>query len=221
MDLRKLFIGSIALIIMLSLGCSGGGANDIGEVGEAAETMWEPGKESVTDRVNAAKDEEAKAAGITLVEIGQPAPSFELSLYENENHADGEQFSLEQVQGKPTVIFFFFPSCYECGDVLQFLKEHEEDNPGEINIVGVDVLIASKKESEGVSIGSGDEGKTMAKERGMNFPVGGDVTETIRKAYSIAAYPTAIFLDKNHTVTSIATYLRPHILKENIRQASK
>ena len=80
MDLRKLFIGSIALIIMLSLGCSGGGANDIGEVGEAAETMWEPGKESVTDRVNAAKEEEAKAAGITLVEIGQPAPNFELSL---------------------------------------------------------------------------------------------------------------------------------------------
>ena len=40
MDLRKLFIGSIALIIMLSLGCSGGGANDIGVVGDAAETMW-------------------------------------------------------------------------------------------------------------------------------------------------------------------------------------
>ena len=220
MDLCKLFIGSIALIVLIGVGCSGGG-DDIGAVGEDAETMWEPGKESVTDRVNAAKVEEAKAAGITIVEVGQPAPNFELSLYENENHADGEPFSLEQVRGKPTVIFFFFPSCQECGDVLQFLKEHDEDNPGEINIVGVDVLIASKKRSEGGDWASGDEGKMMAKERGLNFPVGGDVDETIRQAYSVAAYPTVVFLDKNLTVTTIATYLRPHILKENIFQASK
>ena len=69
------------------------------------------------------------------------APDFEIALFENDNHGQGETFRLSDAQGRPVILNFWFPSCPPCvaemPDIDAAFKAHKSDG---IEVVGIQLV---------------------------------------------------------------------------------
>ncbi len=122
------------------------------------------------------------------------APDFELSLFQNDNHARGERWRLSDFQGQPVVLNFWFPSCPPCvAEMPDFEKAFQKYGPMGVEFVGVQL----------VGLDAVSDGQAFVDELGVNYALGPDETddsEIIFKRYGVTGFPTTVFIDENHQI---------------------
>ena len=152
---------------------------------------------------------EAPAAAATGSPVGYDSPAYTNSGdtagyvsgvfdgYGDESGFAGDTFNAspfdtQQLQGKPVVINFWFPSCPPCrAELPEFESAYQEYGPpggGDIAFVGVQQL----------GLDSIQDGIDLFAELGVTFPGLPDNGSHIQLAYEIFSYPTTVFLDRNH-----------------------
>jgi peroxiredoxin len=211
MRFSKSFPGFIVVVLLLALlttACSG--SDDSGDtaapVGSEGSTAAAPGGS-------------VPAGSVSLAQIGQPAPNFEITVYETPNFTKNQVLQLSELKGKPVVINFWFPSCYECGDLMWLLKGSYDKHKDDVQYVAIQVSADSKSEWDPGSNASA--GQEYVTDKNLEFAVGADPDRSIATAYDVKAYPTTYFLDKDLKLVSKETFLRARQIEENIQLAMK
>ena len=137
------------------------------------------------------------------------APDFELELLGNVNHEQGTKLRLSELQGKPTVVNFWYPSCPPCRLEMPDFEEASKTHKGNVEFVGVMSLILDTVE----------EGQDFIDEFGITYAVGADPENTVID-YDVFGFPTTVFLDKDHNVVRKWTgALNAEKLEELIEEA--
>lgn len=110
------------------------------------------------------------------LEVGQPAPDFELSTL------GGDTIRLSDFRGRPVLLSFgasWCPDCRRAAPVLQTL--HEQDP--QLAVLMVDV----QEDRDAV--------QAYADEFGLTFPVALDYDGAVMQAYRVIAIPTELLID--------------------------
>ncbi len=124
--------------------------------------------------------------------LGECAPDFQTILLGNGNQPPRPSLGLRDLAGRPVVVSFWFPSCPPCRfqalEIEAVLRRHSDDD---LAFIG----IQSRLEVDGV-----DQSQQFVNEFGITYPVGLDIEGDIVSGYGIIAYPSTIFLDRDHRV---------------------
>lgn len=207
MRFNKSFPGFIVVVLLLALltaACSGSDTDaPIGSEGAAA----------------AAPSGSVPAASVSLAQIGQPAPDFALTVYETPNFTKDQIVQLSDLKGKPVVINFWFPSCFECSELMFLLKSSYDEHKDDVQFIAIQVSADSKSEWDTGS--NAVVGQEYVTDKNLEFVVGPDPDRSIATAYDVQAYPTTYFLDKNHKLVAKETFLRARQIEENVQSAMK
>lgn len=231
MRLRKRSLGFIVpvlLLLTLALACGGGDSlDDLGDTGSETGGAATTGTAATGGTSSAGSNEGGGAitsgstiAPAALAEIGQPAPEFALTVYENSNYAKDQVVNLSDLRGKPVVINFWFPACTQCGELMFLIKDSYNANKDDVHYVAIQVAADSKSEWD--PGGSDTEsGQSYVTDKELEFIVGADFDGTIATAYGVNAYPKTYFLDKDLNLVSTADYLKARGIKENLQAAKE
>ncbi len=104
---------------------------------------------------------------------------------------DGGVFDLSDHEGKPVVVNFWFPSCPPCRAELPDMQAaYEKYGPQGVTFVGVQQL----------GLDSAASGAAFWHDLGITFPGFADRGSEIQVDYEVLAYPTTIFLDRDHNI---------------------
>jgi len=121
--------------------------------------------------------------GRTLLQVGEQAPPFTLTLL------DGEQSHLEQYNGKALVITFMSSWCPCSNDSIpQMKKAYRDYKDDDIVFLMVGIQDARSKFEK------------FVKKWEIPFPAGYDKGDQIARDYGVGSPPTTIFIDKTGSV---------------------
>ena len=123
------------------------------------------------------------AAGGSNVEVGT-APDVTGETF---THGD---FSLDQHEGKPVLINFWFPSCPPCRAEMPDLQAAYEKYGDDVAFIGVQQL----------GLDSAANGQAFTRDLGLTYPNMPDVGSTVQFGYEVFSFPSTIFLDNNHNI---------------------
>jgi cytochrome c biogenesis protein CcmG/thiol:disulfide interchange protein DsbE len=115
--------------------------------------------------------------------IGDPAPAFTLAQHEN-----GEEISLESLQGQPVVLNFWSVGCPTC---LEELAEIEE------------FYRAHREQVRFFAINTGDPAEAIEgflKKHGIEYPLLLDRVGETAAAYGLTGIPETVFIDRGGIV---------------------
>ncbi len=120
------------------------------------------------------------------------APDFDLPLFANANHAAGDTFTLSELEGRPVVLNFWFPSCPPCvaemPDLEASFQEHKDAG---LAFIGVQL----------VGVDSEQNGQEFVDRLGVTYALGPDRDGEIAfQKYEVQGFPTTFFLDANHGI---------------------
>ena len=122
-----------------------------------------------------------------------PAPDFELPLFGNANHTAGDTLTLSELEGRPVVLNFWFPSCPPCvaemPDLEASFQEHKDTG---LAFIGVQL----------VGVDSEQSGQEFVDRLGVTYALGPDDREgkiSFQK-YEVPGFPTTFFLDSDHDI---------------------
>lgn len=119
-----------------------------------------------------------------LLGYNEPMPSFELPTL------DGEFVNNQQLEGKPTLIYFWAPWCKVCDVSLPNLQDFYRDNGAKINVISV---VLSYEDIDNVDM--------MVVKHKLDFPVLIGSNETA-KAFNITGFPTYYLIDSEQTIAA-------------------
>ena len=140
------------------------------------------------------------ASGETKVASTGNAPQISAETFEHGN------FDLAELAGQPVVVNFWFPSCPPCRAEMPDLQEaYTEFKDQGVQFVGIQQL----------GIDSKSAAIAFLEEVGVEYPNIPDENAAIQLEYRILAYPTTLFLDRNH---DIAKKWNGFITKEDLRE---
>ncbi len=212
MRFGKSFPGILVAVVLLALMTACSGSDDSGDTAAPAASE---------DAAAAAPAGSAPAAGSAVIaEVGKPAPDFALTVYENPNFTKDQVVRLSDLKGKPVVINFWFPSCYECGDLMWLIKGSYDKHKDDVHYVAVQVS-ADSKSGWDPGGSNAEAGQAYVTDKNLEFVVGADPDRSIATAYDVQAYPTTYFLDKDLTLVTKQTFLRARQIEQNIESAMK
>lgn len=119
-----------------------------------------------------------------------PAPDFELTLYETETRQAGETLRLSDLKGKPVVLNFWFPSCPPCvAEMPEFERVFQSHKSSGVEFVGVQL----------VGIDTAQDGQSFVQEVGVTYALGPDEDDIITK-YKVSGFPMTVFIDKQQNI---------------------
>ena len=122
---------------------------------------------------------------------GEAAPDFEIVLFETPNHEAGEVLRLSDLQGRPVVLNFWYPSCPPCRAEMPDLEEAFQANRGQgVEFVGVEELILDTVE----------DGREFVDEIGVTYELDADVEGDLIAEYGIIGFPTTVFIDRDQQI---------------------
>jgi thiol-disulfide isomerase/thioredoxin len=141
-------------------------------------------------------------------------PDFEITLFANSDNEGGEILKLSDLEGRPTVVNFWFPSCPPCvaemPDIESVYQKHKENVEFVgIQLVGLDsvadgqdfvtdgfcMVNGSWKACKGVK-----DTEVVSEKINPSYSIGADEDAEITFAYGVQGFPTTIFLDKDHNM---------------------
>lgn len=135
------------------------------------------------------------------------APEFEIELFSNVNHQAGESLKMSDLKGRPVVLNFWFPSCPPCVAEMPDLQKSFERHNGDVAFVGVQLI----------GLDTAADGQDFVDQLGVTYALGPDEGIIIRD-YSVAGFPTTVFIDKDQRVVRKWTgILNEEKLEELIR----
>ena len=117
------------------------------------------------------------------------APEFEIELFSNVNHQAGESLKMSDLKGRPVVLNFWFPSCPPCVAEMPDLQKSFERHSGDVAFVGVQLI----------GLDTVADGQDFVDQLGVTYALGPDEGIIIRD-YSVAGFPTTVFIDKDQRV---------------------
>ena len=162
----KAWLGFFVVAMAVAVGCSGGGGAAV--VASAADGAPEP-----------------------AVRAADAAPDFELVLFENANHEAGETLRLSDLQGKPVVLNFWYPSCPPCRAEMPDLEQAFQDHRDEgVEFIGIEELILDTVE----------DGQEFVTEIGVSYALGADVEGDLIAEYGIIGFPTTVFIGRDQQI---------------------
>ena len=147
-------------------------------------------------------------------ESAASAPDFELTLFANEDHSAGETLRLSQLDGRPVVLNFWFPSCPPCvAEMPHFEDAYQKFKPEGVAFIGVQLL----------GLDSAEDGQRFVERLMVNYALGPDerdgVFGEIVKDYEVSGFPTTVFIDRSRAVRRTWTgSLDAEALDELIRE---
>lgn len=118
--------------------------------------------------------------GRIMIKPGEPAPDFVAAA------TTGNTIQLSKLRGR-TVVLYFFPRAFTSGCTIEALSFR--DGYGDFQRIGVEVI--------GVSTDAFDRQCRFATQHKLPFPLVGDATKTISRAYGVVSW---LGLDKRITV---------------------
>ena len=119
-----------------------------------------------------------------------PAPDFELTLYETETHQAGETLRLSDLKGKPVVLNFWFPSCPPCvAEMPEFERVFQNHKSYGLEFIGVQL----------VGIDTAMDGQSFVNEVGVTYALGPDEDDIITK-YKVNGFPMTVFIDRDQNI---------------------
>ena len=134
------------------------------------------------------------ACGSEVSRSADAAPDFELALFENGDHSNGEVLSLSDLVGKPVVLNHWFPSCPPCVAEMPDFEEAYQKYKDEVEFIGV----------QNMGVDTAEDGQEFVNQLGVNYAVGPDNNPNneleIFIAHKITGFPTTEFLNKEHEV---------------------
>jgi thioredoxin-dependent peroxiredoxin len=104
----------------------------------------------------------------SMVEVGNPAPEFSAT------DCQGRPLKLSDFRGRK-VVLFFFPKAFSSGCTAEV--RHFRDNHEKIRALGAELL--------GVSVDKSDKQCEFAAKESLAFPLVGDESKEISKAYGV------------------------------------
>jgi thiol-disulfide isomerase/thioredoxin len=120
----------------------------------------------------------------------QPAPDFEIMMYQGQDEVGGQKLRLSQVlsKRKPVVLNFFAGLCPPCRVELPDLqKRYEAGGKDRYIMLAVDI-------GPYTGLGTRDDGKAVLQALGITFPAGTVFDEDILTAYKIFGMPSTFFI---------------------------
>ena len=119
-----------------------------------------------------------------------PAPDFELTLYETETRQAGETLRLSELEGKPIVLNFWFPSCPPCvAEMPEFERVFQNHKSYGLEFIGVQL----------VGIDTAMDGQSFVNEVGVSYALGPDEDDIITK-YKVNGFPMTVFIDRDQNI---------------------
>ena len=120
----------------------------------------------------------------------EPAPDFELTLYETETRQAGETLRLSDLKGKPVVLNFWFPSCPPCvAEMPEFEKVFQNHKSNNVEFIGVQLL----------GIDTAEDGQNFVNDMGVSYALGPDEGDIITK-YKVNGFPMTVFIDREQNI---------------------
>ena len=124
-------------------------------------------------------------------ESERKAPDFELALFGNGNHAEGELLSLSDLEGTPLVMNFWYPSCPPCRAEMPDLEaSYQRYRDSGVLFLGVTSL----------QLDTTEDAREFIAEVGVTYPVGPDTDGTIMRAYGVNNFPSTVFVNAEQEV---------------------
>ncbi|MFL2751287.1 MAG: TlpA family protein disulfide reductase [Dehalococcoidia bacterium] len=120
------------------------------------------------------------------------APGFELSLLEHNQGLDLSNLNFaNDLDGRPIIINFWYPSCPPCREEIPSLEStYKKYKDQGLVIVGIQSLV----------LDSVEDGRKFVNEFGITYPVGADVASNIQLSYKIIGFPTTFFINRDHQI---------------------
>ncbi len=120
------------------------------------------------------------------------APDFDLPLFGNANHTEGDTLTLSELEGRPVVLNFWFPSCPPCvaemPDLEASFREHKDAG---LAFIGVQL----------VGVDSEQNGQEFVDRLGVTYALGPDREGEIAfQKYEVQGFPTTFFLNADHGI---------------------
>ncbi|MCH8205861.1 MAG: TlpA family protein disulfide reductase [Chloroflexi bacterium] len=176
---RAAWVGLAAVTAILLAACGGSDSDDSQGVGGVFDAGGEP------------MDESEATAAAQVTRSSDAAPDFELVLFGNENHADGEVLRLSDLVGSPVILNFWFPSCPPCRaempDLEAAFQRHKADG---VRFVGV----------TNMGLDTARDAKDFIAEIGVTYSLGADTDASIMRAYGVSGFPSTVFLDSEQNL---------------------
>jgi peroxiredoxin len=122
---------------------------------------------------------------------GEQASDFQITLFGSEGHEKGSSLSLSDLEGKPVVLNFWYPSCPPCRLEMPDLEAASMKHAANgVEFVGIQSLVLDTVE----------DGQQFIDEFGITYAVGPDSEGDILVDYDVSGFPTTIFLNEDHQV---------------------
>ena len=170
---RKGWLGFLIFAAAVAVACSGG---DAAPTSPAAPAAPSPGSND---------------ASLAAERPADAAPDFEIVLFETPNHKAGETLRLSDLQGRPVVLNFWYPSCGPCRAEMPDLEEAFQAHRGQgVAFVGVQELILDTVE----------DGQDFVTEIGVTYALGPDIEGDLIQEYGIVGFPTTVFIDRDQKI---------------------
>lgn len=126
-------------------------------------------------------------------ERAQPAPDFEITMYQGQKTVGGQKVRLSQVlsRGKPVVLNFFAGLCPPCrAEMPDFQKRYDSGGKDRYVLLAVDI-------GPYTGLGTRGQGQDLLHQLGITFPAGTVFDEDILAAYQIFGMPSTFFITPN------------------------
>ena len=127
------------------------------------------------------------------------APDFELVLFGNENHAEGEVLRLSDLVGQPVVLNFWFPSCPPCRaempELVAAFERHKDDGVRFVGVTNMGLDTARDVREFMLPDNWTEDRDGLIAEIGVTYSVGSDTDASIMRAYEVSGFPATVFLD--------------------------
>lgn len=134
--------------------------------------------------------------------IGNYAPRFSLPSL------DGQDFSLDRVEGKPVLLNFWASWCEPCKTEAPELVNLYKEYSDKIEILAINVTASDTIENA----------KSFADEYGFTFPVLLDEHAVTAKKYKVRPIPTTFFVNKEGLIIDIVVGpLNKNLIEENLK----
>lgn len=114
--------------------------------------------------------------------LGEPVPEVHLTDFE------GEEFSLQDYEGRPLVVNFWASWCPFCvAEMPDFEKVHRSV-ADEVTFLGID-------QCESCQGGSADAARDLARQTGVTYRLAEDPDGSVFVAFGGSSMPTTVFID--------------------------
>jgi len=116
-----------------------------------------------------------------------PAPEFQLFLYQGQDVLGADELNLSDLQGKPLVLNFWAGLCPPCRAEMPDLQRFNDEFKDRVNLFGLDV-------GPFVLLGSRQQGIDLLRELDISYPAGSTVDENVVRQYEILGMPTTVWI---------------------------